>query len=109
MSLQLHRFSDASLAGYGCVIYLRTLYSDTSIDISLVAAKLHNTNSLSAYSPYIYPGLQLFQLDYSTAHPVVIPEKSHLALLLVRCPVSSCWLVHSDVYDDNVVLHSQAV
>ena len=37
--MQLHGFSDASQQGYGGVIYLRVLYSDSTIGVSLVIAK----------------------------------------------------------------------
>ncbi len=55
MSLQLHGFSDASLAGYGCIVYLRTLYNDTSIDVSLIAAKTR----IALIAPSTVPCLEL--------------------------------------------------
>ena len=36
---QLHGFSDASQAGYGAIIYVRTLHSDASISMEIVVAK----------------------------------------------------------------------
>ena len=39
LSIQLHGFSDASLDGYGCVMYIRTVYVDTAIEVALVSAK----------------------------------------------------------------------
>ena len=36
---QLHGFSDASMSAYGGVVYLRIRYADTTISVSLVAAK----------------------------------------------------------------------
>ncbi len=38
-SLQLHGFSDASEVAYGGVIYLRTVYQDTTTEVALVMAK----------------------------------------------------------------------
>ena len=37
--VQLHGFSDASNVAYGGVVYLRTLYQDTSVSVSIVHAK----------------------------------------------------------------------
>ena len=39
MEVQLHGISDASQSAYGGVIYLRTLYTDTSISVTLLTAK----------------------------------------------------------------------
>ena len=39
MEVQLHGFSDASQSAYGGVIYLRTLYTDTSVSVTLLIAK----------------------------------------------------------------------
>ena len=39
ISIQLHGFADASQKAYAAVVYLRVLYSDTSISIALVTAK----------------------------------------------------------------------
>ena len=39
VSIQLHGFSDASKHAYAAVLYLRTLYSDGSVTVSLVASK----------------------------------------------------------------------
>ena len=36
---QLHGFSDASILAYGGVVYLRTLYHDTSTSVSIVCSK----------------------------------------------------------------------
>lgn len=38
-SRQLHRFSDASKAAYGGVVYLRTLYSTLEVTVDIIAAK----------------------------------------------------------------------
>ena len=38
-SIQIHGFSDASEKGFGAVVYLRTLYSDTNVSVSLVISK----------------------------------------------------------------------
>ena len=48
VSIQLHGFSDASEHAYAAVLYLRTLYSDGSVTVNLVAFK---TNSRD--SPYL--------------------------------------------------------
>ena len=45
---QLHGFGDASESAYGGVIYLRTLYEDTTVVINLVMAKAR-----------VAPGLEL--------------------------------------------------
>ena len=39
MQVQLHGFSDASNLAYGGVVYLRTLYQDTTVTVSLINAK----------------------------------------------------------------------
>ena len=39
MQIQLHGYCDASNLTYGGVVYLRTLYQDTSVSVSLVLAK----------------------------------------------------------------------
>lgn len=39
LSSQLHGFSDASKVGYGGVVYLRTVYQDTSIEVKLLTSK----------------------------------------------------------------------
>ena len=36
---QLHGFTDASTSAYGGVVYLRTLYSDASLTVTIVASK----------------------------------------------------------------------
>lgn len=38
-SIQLHGFSDASNAAYGGVVYVRTMYQDTTVSVSLVISK----------------------------------------------------------------------
>ena len=38
-SLQLHGFADASQVAYGGVVYLRTVYQDTTTGVTLVMAK----------------------------------------------------------------------
>ena len=38
-SIQLHGFSDASNAAYGGVVYVRTIYQDTTVSVSLVISK----------------------------------------------------------------------
>ena len=37
--IQLHRFSDASKAAYGGVVYLRARYIDIQVTVTLVAAR----------------------------------------------------------------------
>ena len=39
MSMQLHGFADASETGYGAVVYARILHQDSTITVTLVAAK----------------------------------------------------------------------
>ncbi len=39
VSGQLHAFSDASIIAYGTVLYLRTLYDDSSVSVCLVVSK----------------------------------------------------------------------
>ncbi len=39
ISLQLHDFSDASKSAYAAVVYLRAVYSDTTVSTSLLLAK----------------------------------------------------------------------
>ena len=39
MFVQLHGFADASQMAYAGVVYLRTVYSDTTVATSLVMAK----------------------------------------------------------------------
>ena len=38
-AIQIHGFSDASEKGYSAVVYIRILYSDSTVSISLMAAK----------------------------------------------------------------------
>ena len=38
-SIQLHGFSDASNAAYGGVVYVQTMYQDTTVSVSLVISK----------------------------------------------------------------------
>ena len=37
--IQIHGFSDASEKGYSAVVYIRILYSDSTVSITLMAAK----------------------------------------------------------------------
>ena len=53
--LQLHGFSNASLLGYGCVVYLRTVYQDISVEVSLVTSK----TKVVPLSPSTIPRLEL--------------------------------------------------
>ena len=39
VEVQIHGFSDASQSAYGGVIYLRTLYADTSISVTLLTSQ----------------------------------------------------------------------
>lgn len=39
LSQQLHGFADASTKGYGGVVYIRTFYSDATVNISLISSK----------------------------------------------------------------------
>ena len=53
--IQLHGFSDASTVGYGAVIYLRTLHQDTSISVTLIAARTR----VATLKPTTVPRLEL--------------------------------------------------
>ena len=55
ISIQLHGFADASQKAYAAVVYLRVLYSDTSISIALVTAK----TKVAPISPQTIPRLEL--------------------------------------------------
>ena len=52
----IHRFSDASNAAFGGVVYLRTTYIDTTVSISLLLAK---TKVAKLSSPNTTPRLEL--------------------------------------------------
>ena len=39
ISVQLHGFADASMKAYGAVVYIRVMYEDTTVEVSLVLAK----------------------------------------------------------------------
>ena len=43
LEIQLHGFSDASSVAYGGVVYVRTLYADTSVTVSLLMSKTRVT------------------------------------------------------------------
>ena len=53
---QLHGFSDASNVAYGGVVYLRTMYQDTSTSVSLVCSK---TKVAPLFPPGTTPRLEL--------------------------------------------------
>ena len=54
-SRQLHGFCDASLRAYGGVVYLRTLYTDTTISVSIVMSK----SRVAPIKPQTIPRLEL--------------------------------------------------
>ena len=54
-SRQLHGFCDASLWAYGGVVYLRTLYTDTTISVSIVMSK----SRVAPIKPQTIPRLEL--------------------------------------------------
>ncbi len=78
---------------------------------------LLNTNPLSAYSPFLDPDgllriggrLQQSQLDFNCS-PDCYSCKVTFSFITGQAytSVSSCWSIHSDVYDDSIVLYSQA-
>ena len=53
--VQLHGFADASKAAYGGVIYLRTVYQDTTTEVALVMAK----SRVAPLKQYTIPRLEL--------------------------------------------------
>ena len=53
VSIQLHGFSDASKHAYAAVLYLRTLYSDGSVTVSLVASKTKVAPLKKQYIPHL--------------------------------------------------------
>ena len=55
ISIQLHGFADASQKACAAVVYLRVLYSDTSISIARVTAK----TKVAPISPQTIPRLEL--------------------------------------------------
>ena len=54
-SRQLHGFCDASLQAYGGVVYLRTLYTDTTFSVSIVMSK----SRVAPIKPQTIPRLEL--------------------------------------------------
>ena len=75
LSIQLHGFSDASLDGYGCVVYMSTVYVDTAIEVALVSAK----TKVAPLTTITVPRLELCgallqsKLLYSVARDLDIP------------------------------------
>ncbi len=55
LNQQLHGFSDASNSAYGAVIYLRTVYSNSEVTITLVTSKVRVT----PLKPVTIPHLEL--------------------------------------------------
>ena len=53
MEVQLHWFSDASQSAYGGVIYLRTLYTDTSVSVTLLTAKTREATLKKLTIPHL--------------------------------------------------------
>ena len=83
---QLHGFSDASQAGYGAVIYVKTLHSNASISMEIVVAKAKVTlkkmvadsrSRLELTIPRLelLAGHLLSQLMSTTAASLKIPEE----------------------------------
>ena len=54
-SRQLHGFCDTSLRAYGGVVYPRTLYTDTTISVSIVMSK----SRVAPIKPQTIPRLEL--------------------------------------------------
>ena len=54
-AIQIHMFSDASEKGYSAVVYIRILYSDSTVSISLMTSK----TKVASIKHEIIPRLEL--------------------------------------------------
>ena len=78
---QLHGFSDASTLAYGGVVYLRTLYNDTTISVDLIASKsrVAPLKELTIPRLELCGALLLSQLLHSVAEDLDIPKEAIFA------------------------------
>ncbi len=89
ISCKLHAFSDASIIAYGAVLYLRTLYDDSSVSVRLVVSKAR----VAPVKSSTVPRLELMA--------------AHLLSKLVDSVVKGLDLSLSDVYawtDSSIIL-----
>ena len=94
-SLQLHGFSDASDSAYAGVVYLRAVYSDTTVSTSLLLAKTKVTSICGSTTPRNeLNGAQLLsKILLTTANVLSIPLTDVYAWS--DSTIVLCWLLTS--------------
>ncbi len=93
LNQQLHGFSDASNSAYGAVIYLRTVYSNSEVTITLVTSKARVT----PLKPVTIPRLELSaahllsKLLMTVASDLGIPSSNVFAW--TDSTITLCWIL----------------
>ena len=101
VSIQLHGFSDASEHAYAAVLYLRTLYSDGSATVSLVASK----TKVAPLKKQSIPRLELLgALILARLREVITMSISNITecFLWVDSMTVLCWIQNDRVWKQYV-------